>query len=77
MMMFVAEMLTDFTYHLIHVMKEAEDDPSDRNALKEMTQTHFIMILIDIFFGMLHTQFRTYVCMYIHAYPSQWSYMLI
>ena len=49
--MLVSDNLTDFTYHLINAMKEAEKDPDDRKAIKLLTEKHYVYTLLDMFSG--------------------------
>ena len=56
------DQLTDFTYHLLNVMQEAEEDPNERNNLKLLTPKNYTMILVDLFFGEFHKK-KTFVLM--------------
>ena len=48
---YILEKLTDFTYHVIHEWKEAEQNENEKNKMKLLDQEHFKFILLDLFFG--------------------------
>ena len=45
------DQLSDFTYHLLNVMQEAENDPNERNNLKLLTPNHYVWVILDLFMG--------------------------
>ena len=47
----LSDKLTDFTYFFIHTLKEAEQDPNEKNKLKLLTDENFSMVILDLFLG--------------------------
>ena len=50
----VSDKLTDFTYHLLSVQKEVENDPKEKGNLTLLSDMNYMMILQDLFFGSFH-----------------------
>jgi len=69
---FSKDNVTDFTYQLLNVMEEVDNDPNERSNMKLLTKTHYVRLLMDLFFAGTDTTRMTlsWIWHFLAAYPE-------